>query len=91
MDREIVKNDVSMDRTLTSAAGASISGRNKRVPERLGLEYSVSPACCEESLVIDDRCDLSPAQMVETKLTRVLGGGMVPVSHLQTRCSLHRR
>jgi hypothetical protein len=91
MDREIVNNDVSMDRTLMPAAGGSITGRNKRVPNLLGVEHSVSVAASEESLVIDNRCELSPAQMVETKLTRVLGGGMVPVSHLQTRCSLHRR
>jgi len=45
----------------------------------------------EETLVIDDRSSLSPAQMVETKLSRMLRETSLPVSHLQMRGLLRRR
>lgn len=37
----------------------------------------------EESLVNDARADLTPAQMVERKLVRLLQGAPLPVSRLQ--------
>ena|GEM_PF-2213158 len=45
----------------------------------------------EETLVVDDRFGQSPAQMVESKLTRKLQETSLPVSHLQTRSLLRRR
>jgi hypothetical protein len=39
----------------------------------------------EESLVIDDRCGLTPAQAVEGKLLNLLRNESLPVSHLQLR------
>jgi len=39
----------------------------------------------EESMVIDDRAGLSPAQMVESKLMSRLRESSLPVSHLQMR------
>ena len=39
----------------------------------------------DESLVVDVRWDVSPAQMVEDKLSRMLQDGSMPVSHLQMR------
>jgi len=45
----------------------------------------------EESLVIDDRSGLSPAQLVETKLSRKLQETSLPVSHLQMRVLLRTR
>jgi hypothetical protein len=39
----------------------------------------------EESLVVDDRSHLTPAQMVETKLISRLKDSSLPVSHLQMR------
>jgi hypothetical protein len=39
----------------------------------------------EESLVIDDRSQLSPAQMVETKLMTRLKELSLPVSHIQMK------
>src|SRR5947209_16431265 len=39
----------------------------------------------EESLVVDDRSNLSPAQMVESKLINRLKESSLPVSHLQMR------
>jgi hypothetical protein len=92
MNREILK-DVSMNGSvdLVSAIDDSLTNRAKRVHDLLGREPLASSTSPEESLVIDDRCDMSPAQMVETKLTRVLGGSTLPVSHLQMRGLLRKR
>jgi hypothetical protein len=49
------------------------------------------PAADEETLVVDDRSLRSPAQVVEDRLSRMLKGGTVPVSHLQTRGLIRRR
>jgi len=88
MNREIL-NDVSMDGPNMSPTGTAVNARNKRVHDRLGIDPVASAP--EESLVVDERFDLSPAQMVETKLTRVLGGSTLPVSHLQMRGILRKR
>jgi hypothetical protein len=85
-------NNISMNDSLGSTTGDSTSGRTQRVIDRLGIDpRNNASACAEESMVVDDRCKLSPAQMVETKLTRVLGGSTLPVSHLQTRKMLKDR
>ncbi|MBX6313077.1 MAG: hypothetical protein IRY99_09220 [Isosphaeraceae bacterium] len=39
----------------------------------------------DESLIIDDRSDLTPAQAVEGRLMNLLRGASLPVSHLQLR------
>lgn len=44
-----------------------------------------------ESLVIDDRSRLSPAELVENRLTRMLRDASVPVSQMQARNLLRRR
>jgi hypothetical protein len=53
------------------------------VPDRI-VQISVF-AECDESLVVDVRWGMSPAQMVEDKLSRMLQDGSMPVSHLQMR------
>ena len=45
----------------------------------------------DESLIIDDRSAVSPAQMVENKLSRMLKDASMPVSHLQMRGLLRSR
>jgi len=45
----------------------------------------------DESLIVDDRSAVSPAQMVENKLSRMLKDASVPVSHLQMRGLLRSR
>jgi len=45
----------------------------------------------EETLVVDARSALSPAQMVESKLSRKLQETSLPVSHLQMRVLLRTR
>jgi hypothetical protein len=67
-----------------------LSGRSERVGSRLGPE-SMPPFSHEEVLVVDDRAALRPAQVVETKLTRLLQEASLPVSHLQMRAMLRTR
>jgi hypothetical protein len=67
-----------------------LGGRNERSIGRLGPE-SMPPLVHEEVLVVDDRAALRPAQVVETKLTRLLQEASLPVSHLQMRAMLRTR
>ena len=90
MNREIV-NGASLESSLVSPSGGSPSSRGKMAYDRLGIDSLDTRPCSEESLVIDDRCDQSPAELVESKLTRMLGGAMLPISLLQTRGLLGHR
>ncbi len=45
----------------------------------------------EEALVVDERSGLRPAQVVETKLMRMIKNASLPVSHLQMRGLLRSR
>lgn len=45
----------------------------------------------DEVLVVDERCEVRPAQAVESKLTRLLKDASLPVSHLQMRGMLRPR
>jgi hypothetical protein len=89
MDKGIT-NGVSMQSTIVSAGG-SLKTRGKLVQDRLGIDSLETAALPEESLVVDKRCDQRPAELVESKLSRMLGGSMLPVSHLQTRGLLKQR
>ena len=90
MNREIV-NGTSMENSLVSPPSGSTAGRGKMVYDRLGIDALETTPSPEESLVIDNRCDQSPAELVESKLTRMLGGAMLPISLLQTRGLLGHR
>jgi hypothetical protein len=50
-----------------------------------------SPRLHEESLVVDKRAELRPAEVVESKLSRMLKDASLPVSHLQMRGLLRSR
>jgi hypothetical protein len=67
-----------------------VLGRNERLIGRIGPE-SIPMSGHEEVLVVDDRAALRPAQVVETKLTRLLQEASLPVSHLQMRSLLRTR
>jgi len=67
-----------------------IAGRNERPTTRLVADTSPQVGH-EEDLVVDDRAALRPAQVVETKLTRLLQEASLPVSHLQMRGLLRTR
>jgi hypothetical protein len=56
-----------------------------------GVTQPIAIVECEESLIVDDRSGMSPAEMVENKLSRMLKDGSMPVSHLQTRKLLKPR
>lgn len=58
------------------------------IPRRPDSDAS-SPT--DEELIVDGRCGISPAQMVEDKLTRILKDSSLPVSHLQMRGLLRSR
>ena len=45
----------------------------------------------DEALIVDERSHLRPAQVVESKLTRLLKDASLPVSHLQLRGLLRSR
>jgi hypothetical protein len=49
------------------------------------------PATHDETLVVEERLQLRPAQVVERKLTRLLQEVSLPVSHLQMRGLLRSR
>jgi hypothetical protein len=68
-----------------------IGGRTEGPGNRFERPESMTPSGHEEVLVVDDRAGLRPAQVVETKLTRVLQEATLPVSHLQMRGLLRTR
>lgn len=45
----------------------------------------------EDSMVVDDRSHLTPAQMVENKLIHRLKASSLPVSHIQIRGMVRNR
>ena len=56
-----------------------------------GVTHYAAAVECEELLIVDDRSGVSPAEMVEDKLARMLKDGSMPASHLQTRKLLKPR
>jgi hypothetical protein len=58
---------------------------------RLTVQELFSASSPEEVLVVEERAHLRPAQVVETKLARLLQGAAFPVSHLQMRGLLTTR
>jgi len=80
-----------MNSTIASTSGGPGTGRTQRVPDLRTLDPRTVTSSSEESLVVDDRFGVTPAQMVESKLTRVLGGATLLVSHLQMRGLLRQR
>ena len=67
------------------------AGRAERPASRLERPESMATSTHEEVLEVDDRAALRPAQVVESKLTRLLQGASLPVSHLQMRGLLSTR
>ncbi len=46
---------------------------------------------CEEMLIVDHRANVGPAQQVEHKLSTLLGGAVLPVSHARMLTQLGNR
>ena len=72
------------DTFVTLSPSSHLTGRGT---DRFTLETVSS----EEVLVIDDRSELSPAQAVEDRLSRMLREATMPISHLQMRGILRTR
>jgi hypothetical protein len=68
-----------------------IRGRKRTAERRTVFAGRLPSPGQEEVLVVDDRAHLRPAQVVESKLTRLLQEASVPVSHLQMRGLLRAR
>jgi hypothetical protein len=60
------------------------SGSHRQRPSRL-------VPVVDETLIVDDRSELTPAQAVEDKLVSLLRDTSLPVSHLQSRGILRGR
>lgn len=65
--------------------------RNSRSRNRFEAIDRPPLATRDEALIVDERAELRPAQVVESKLTRMLENASVPVSHLQMRGILRQR
>jgi len=74
-----------------SGSIGSVEVRNLRSRNRFEAIDRPSLASREEALVVDERSELRPSQVVESKLTRMLENASVPVSHLQMRGLLRNR
>src|SRR3954453_19197545 len=87
-DEHLMKATVSsIDVTRFASAPATsetvLNGLSGPATHPLASRLAVSQP--EESLVVDDRSNLTPAQMVESKLISRLKDSSLPVSHLQMR------
>jgi hypothetical protein len=80
-----------LSRRVVAGAINPVEGRNLRGRSRFGAVDRTSLPSREEALIIDERAELRPAQVVESKLTRMLENASVPVSHLQMRGLLRAR
>ena len=74
------------EKTLTSSSAPVSTVASRALPAR----FAVS-SLPEESMVIDDRSHLTPAQMVENRLINRLRESSLPVSHLQIRGLVRNR
>ena len=73
---------------------SDVIGHSKmEVPSYVADRRSRGPvaAICDESLIVDDRSGLSPAEAVENRLSRLLSDSSLPVSHLQMRGLVRNR
>jgi hypothetical protein len=80
---------------VSRGTSASLAAGTKDVPQsRLRSRHEAvewTPLAPDEVLVVDERWEVRPAQVVESKLTRLLKDASLPVSHLQMRGLLRNR
>jgi len=81
----------AVDASVTKVIDGSIETRPRRPRHRLEPIDRPTLGCREEALVVDERAQVSPAQAVESKLSRMLKNASLPVSHLQMRGLLRSR
>jgi hypothetical protein len=78
---------------LASAAPVADSADRVFRGTRKNSRVEVEPAGAipDESLEVDERASVSPAQAIESKLTRLLDEAWVPISHLLVRAMVRNR
>lgn len=88
----VISRSPRMQRDRESISKANSPSHLPLLSERFRRESSVaSYEQNDETLVVDGRSGISPAQAVEEKLTRMLRDASLPISHLQTRKLLRPR
>lgn len=90
-DSEIMANTAKFVGTDGTVSHELLVGPVDAGAERFSAVVRPPASSSEETVVVDDRSGLSPAQVVETKLSRILEGSSLPVSHLQMRGILRNR
>jgi hypothetical protein len=94
---QIMKDDIvnAPVMNIPSAVGPvgdrATGNRNERSGSRFETPELLTSFGHEENLIVDDRAALRPAEVVESKLTRLLQEASLPVSHLQMRGLLRTR
>jgi hypothetical protein len=73
------------------AAPLDLIDSNRRSQARMSGPELFAASGPDEVLVVEERAHLRPAQVVESKLTRLLQETSLPVSHLQMRGLLTSR
>ncbi len=74
-----------LDTSALSAGPRSIDTREAKSRTRFESKELPAFGFPEEALVVDERLQLRPAQVVEGKLCRLLGNSSLPVTFLLTR------
>ena len=99
-----MKDELLMKTSVPSLGGSRFASNSSPLLSNVVVPVAASPAPAarslasrfastlpEESLVIDDRSQISPAQMVENKLVSRLKELSMSVSHLQMRGLVRNR
>ena len=74
-----VSTPLTPDPIVNKLSATPLPASSRILPSRFAVSLP------EESMVIDDRAALTPAQMVESKLMSRLRESSLPMSHLQMR------
>lgn len=81
----------TQDSSLSRVASTAPSSRTVVINASLVRRALEHRTPVVEELIVDDRSGIRPAQMVENKLSRILKGSSIPVSHLLMRKLLRGR
>jgi len=90
MNSELLKSSLMTSSAAVSSSSTGV-GEASKAGDRLSFATLSSSLAFEETLVVDDRVGVRPAQTVENKLSTRLKEASLPVSHLQMRGMLRNR
>lgn len=82
------KQPVPRGRSDEEARKPAVAARSRLAAQEV---VSASAYEAEETLVVDDRAGLSPAQMVERRLGSLLRNVLLPVSHMRSTIAVPGR